>query len=160
MFKMSKINIKLLNGEMISLDSKDNNICLEQKVRQELFPDYPLCSISLFLYNEYYCLIIKDGLSVSCVPTNKDVIDTKNNMYQVCNIFCFSDEKDKCLLCYVYRKRDVYDNYYVHSKDIKKIGEGKPYEIIDEPSYGLPLKELLRACLPSDTKKLLRIFNE
>lgn len=160
---MSNVNIKLLNGEVIPLDLIDKNIsliCLKQKIKEELFPDYPLCSLSLFLYNNYYCLLIKDGLTVSCIPTNKDVIDDKNNMYQLCDIFSFSDEKDKSLLVSVYRKKDISSNYYVDSKDIKKIGEGKSYEIIEQPSYGLPLKELLRACLPNDTKKLLRIFNE
>ena len=169
---MTNVDIKLFSGDILSLevedafyeykDNKEYDVedYLKRKVRNDFFPDHPLCSLKVLRNKDDYYLLIKEGLDIGYLPRRKFVIvDLEGRMYEMCEVLCFSNDGNASILFSAYFKKfeknnqEFKDEFFIHMDEIEIIDEcerdGKKFlEVIEEPEYGMTLKELVKYHLP------------
>lgn len=139
------VNIKLLSGDIIPihLDLEDvENISNIKNAFYNKFPNNPKESISIFKFEDFYCVFIKKCSKVNVIKTNVLVKDNRGNTYTK---FDFIVENESKVSFYekVTFKDDEKDKYFLED-DVKRLVFNEAFELISRKNMLCNTSELFQ----------------
>ena len=144
------VNIKLLSGDIIPihLESNIENIDnIDNKIKDAFynkFPNNPKESISVFKFENFYCVFIKKCSKVSIIKRDFIVKDNRGNNYTKFDFIV--DENDSKVSFYekVSFKDEEEDEKYLLEDDVKRLVFNENFELISRKNIMYNTKELFQ----------------
>lgn len=151
-YKMSSnsvnIDIKLLSGDIIQIQLESENIDNIDAIKDSFynkFPNNPKESISIFKYEDFYCVFIKKCSKVNIIKKDIIVKDSRGNTYTKFDFIVENNENDSKVSFYEKTcfNQDETHKYFLED-DVKCLVFNERFELISRKNMICNTEELFQ----------------
>jgi hypothetical protein len=132
----------MLSGDIIPIHLESEDVENIKDAFYNKFPNNPKESISIFKFEDFYCVFIKKCSKVNVIKTDIVVKDNRGNTYTKFDFFVENEEDYSKVsfyekLCF----KDEYEKYFLED-DVKRLVFNETFELISRKNMMCNTQEL------------------